>query len=170
MKVKKFSLSSNTVKKFFFTRKFVHFGLFMLCFIFASKGVLRNLSEYQDNENYIITPTFSSPGLIDLPTVAICLTNFIDESKVKKFYPNDFDLDKMKRMKIDERMDIYASKLSIAQIENVSLYFEEIFYFCELLLPNGHLVSCKHENYTKIWLSQETKCYQFFHNMQVYYT
>lgn len=167
MNAKRFSLNLESLKKFFFTRKFVNFGLFIFCFVFAAKGLLSNLEEYQDNANYIITPTFSSPSLVDLPTVAVCLTNFIDEEKVKKFYPNEFDLDRMKRMKIDERMDIYASKLSIAQIENVSLYFEQIYAMCELLLPNGLLVSCNYENYTKIWLSQETKCYQFFHNVQV---
>lgn len=170
MKVKKFSLNLESLKKFFFTRRFVHFGLFMFCFIFAAKGLLSNLQEYQDNSHYIISPTFSSPSLVDLPTLAICLTSFIDEKKVQKFYPNEFDLDRMRHMKIDEQMDIYASKLSIAQIENVSLHFEQIYDFCELLLPNGVVVSCNSENYTKIWLSQETKCYQFFHNLTYKYS
>lgn len=170
MKIQKFPLNLESLKKFFFTRRFVHFGLFMLCFIFAAKGLLSNLAEYQDNSHYIISPTFSSPSLVDLPTFAICLTNYIDEIKVRKFYHNDFDLVKMRRMKIDEKMDIFASKLSIAQIENVSLYFEQIFVFCELLLPNGARVSCNYENYTKIWLSQETKCYQFFHNLTYKYS
>ena len=159
------------LRKFFFTRKFIHFGMFAICFIFASKELTKNLKEYQDDKNYIITPSFQSPDLIDLPTVSICLTNYIDETKARKYYPDLFDFDALRNMKVDERMEIYASKLSIKEILNVSLYFEQIFEECKLLSENtGKYEDCNHLNYTKVWLSLETKCYQFFHNLTVKYS
>lgn len=72
-------------------------------------------------------------------------------------------------MKIDERMDIYSAKLKINEIQNVSYYFDQIFQGCELLLNNGGQEFCDKTNYTKIWLSLETKCYQFFHNLTYKY-
>ena len=163
--------NGKSLRRFFFTRKFVNFGLFMFCLIFAVKGLLNNLEEYQDTENYIITPSFQSPNLIDLPTISICLTNFIDEKKAKKYYSNDeFDFENLKSLKVEEKMKIYSSKLSIKEIENISLSFVDIYEGCELLLPDGSNADCNFLNYTKIWLSLETKCYQFFYNLNLKYS
>lgn len=170
MNMKKFSINSKNLKKFFFTRRFVHFGLFMLCLIFAIYDLLSKLGEYQDTRNYIITPTFRSPSLIDLPTISICLTNYIDDKKVQKYYPDQFDFKKLKESKIKEKMEFYASQLSIRQLLNVSYYFDEIFDGCELLMPDGRMGDCRFLNFTKVWLSLETKCYQFFHNLTLKYS
>ena len=52
----------------------------------------------------------------------------------------------------------------------LTMYDSAIFKNCEFLHPTGKNMGCKSLNYTKIWFSLETKCYQFFHNLTYKYS
>lgn len=111
---------------------------------------------------YVISPVLVTPDTIQLPTVYICISSYINEQKLASLHPSLYA--KLMHRGLNSRSGRrqLAKWLSIGQLDQISYGLTEIFTQCTILDGQMRPQNCLHAKQVKQWMNLDLKCFQFF--------
>jgi hypothetical protein len=135
--------------------------LFAACSICSFINLIQNVNELL-SFRYVISPVLVTPTSVQLPTVSICVSSYINEQKLANLHPHLHSKLVSRGLNSHTGRRFLAKHLSIGQLNQVSYNLTEIFTQCTILDGRMRPQNCRHFSQVKQWLSFDLKCFQFF--------
>lgn len=136
--------------------------LFVISLVCALVKLFQNIEQNLDN-NYKIIPIFSINKYLQLPAVSICLTDFLDEKRFQKRFPEIAEeignLSRLKDKKL--RRQLY-DRITLKKLSLASYSLDDFLESCQILDNQMNKVNCAYLSPVVTWISFEDKCFQFF--------
>ena len=142
-------------------RSFLFGLLFAACAICSFVNLIQNVHELLSFP-YVISPVLVTPQRVQLPSVFVCLSGYINEQKLMRMYPQMYT--KLQSRDLNSRTGrrLLAKWLDIGQLSELSYSLGEIFTQCTVVDGQMRVQNCLQTLQVKQWMSMEAKCFQFF--------